>query len=79
MASVDSELTILSDFGLKWEPILFKVAANADQTKILHAKVERTIQMNLFLPSTVCHAREVKQHMRRRETHERYAVFEWII
>ncbi len=53
-------------------------AANADQTEILHAKIERTIQMNLFLPSAVCHACEVKQHMRRRETHERNAVLELI-
>ena len=53
-------------------------AANADQAEILHAKVERTIQMSLFLPSAVCHAREVTQHMRRRETHERNAVLELI-
>ncbi len=54
------------------------VAANAHQTEILHAKDERTIQMNLFLPSAVCHVREVEQHMRRRETHERYGVLELI-
>ncbi len=69
MAYLDSELTMLSDTGLKWAPI---------QAEILHAKVERTIQMNLFLPSAVCRARElrreVKQHMRCRETHERCAV-----
>jgi hypothetical protein len=54
------------------------IAANTNQTEILQAKVERTIQMNLFLPSAVRHAREIEQHMRRRETHERYAVLELI-
>ncbi len=29
------------------------VAAGADQAEILHAKVEHTIQMGLFLPSAV--------------------------
>ncbi len=57
------------------------VAADADQAEILHATVERTVQMpvDLFLSSAVCHAREVnlvKQHVLCRETHERNAVLE---
>jgi hypothetical protein len=54
------------------------VAANAYQAEILHAKGERTIQMDLFLPSAVssCHPREVKQHMLCLEIHERHAVLD---
>ncbi len=49
------------------------VAADADHAEILYAKVECTIDMYLFLPSAVCHAREVKHHVGRRLTHEHNA------